>query len=188
MTFSESGLRFTFPADWGVRQYDDHRFYQAMSGRGLKAVDFVILPAAGGVWFVEVKNYTRRPGRYHESNTIELPDPEDLATTLLEKYTDSRRALLAIATYYRRKWWYRRLNRLLRLFSRRYRRDSTFWTEAQDRLDREPPRVILLVSTGPDENGFMHRLRDAVDTRTAAEQAAFSVGAPEEYFTRFIGG
>ena len=53
--FIESDLTFDFPASWRVRAFDDHHFYQAISGQGLKAVDFLVLHPDGQLWLMEVK-------------------------------------------------------------------------------------------------------------------------------------
>lgn len=108
-SFTESGIQFTFNRDWVVKKYDSHRYYQGLSGKGLKGVDFIALNFKEKlVAFFEVKNYRTR---FHQ-NTGEAihPDPkptDDLAQTLSEKVSDTLLAIAAITIYYEKSWWYR---------------------------------------------------------------------------------
>ncbi len=143
-TYQESGLSFSFPASWEVRKYDSHHFYQALSGHGLKAVDFICLLPDEQLCLIEVKNYHPRPsedGRFH---AVHRKKASDLADNLAKKYGDSMRAIRVISRYYRTKWYYRWRLRLLPSAIFGFRSDLHFWTEAARRLDKNPAVIFLL--------------------------------------------
>lgn len=143
-TYQESGLSFSFPASWEVRKYDGHHFYQALSGYGLKAVDFICLLPDGQLCLIEVKNYYPRLGKDGRFHPINRKKASELATTLAKKYSDSVRAIRVISRYYRTKWYYRWQLRLLPAVLLGYRSDLHFWTEAARRLDKNPAVLFLL--------------------------------------------
>ncbi len=143
-SFRESGLIFHFPPTWRLRKYDSHTFYQGLSGRGLKAVDFIILLPDGRLCLIEVKNYHPRLGKEGQLYPVVRPKASHLAGGLASKFKDSIRAIHVIHRYYRSKWYYRWRSALFpaRLFG--YRSDLHFWTEAAQRLVATAPTILLL--------------------------------------------
>lgn len=106
-SYEESGLRFAFGPDWAVQRYDAHRFYQGLSGVGLKGVDFIGLHQ-GRLYLIEVKNYRRRQAWQAASLFAAIAaDPSPFAAVVARKMTDTLRAISAIRTYYHRKWLFR---------------------------------------------------------------------------------
>lgn len=137
MIFNESGLRFDFGKDWVVKQYDTHRFYQGLSGRGFKAVDFI------GIWeettlvFIEVKNYkVRYKGLSEQPIQAVVNDPDKFALTIATKVEDSLRAVDAIRRYYERKWWYK-LGLRFTQFVNKPTSDWLFWSRVYDLINKE---------------------------------------------------
>lgn len=143
-TYLESALSFSFPATWAVRKYDSHHFYQALSGHGLKAVDFICLLPDGQLCLMEVKNYQPRLGKDGRFHTVHRKKASDLAKNLAKKYSDSARAIRVISRYYRTKWYYRWRLRLFPAALFGYRSDLQFWAEAAQRLDNNQPTLLLL--------------------------------------------
>ncbi len=128
--FTEGDLVFCFPSHWGVRKYDQQRFYRHMGGMGLKGVDFIAIDPheKGHLYLIEVKNYRTR---YREGLVFEAPLKEkgELADIVTTKYKHTMRAIRAIHLFYLRKWWYQ-LTRQLYLDSKRLQFDVVFWTQA----------------------------------------------------------
>ncbi|MEM9886473.1 MAG: hypothetical protein AAF849_11330 [Bacteroidota bacterium] len=147
--FIESDIRFSFHAAWKVRKYDAHPFYQAMSGVGMRAVDFVGINNENELFLMEVKNYRNRPEKERERilEKISLPKPP-LAETLTQKMEETQAGIRAISTYLNKKWWYRMY---FILFDRPIfqtfllRRDRLFWMKAQQILADFPERVQYLL-------------------------------------------
>ena len=149
-TYKESGLHFTFPPTWGVRRYDQHTYYQGLSGQGLKAVDFVALAPDGSVWLIEVKNYRRRYSPAGEFSPV-LKTAEQLGTQLWQKTSDTLLAIRAFYGYYRRSWLFRLLEPLL-LRLRWSRFDRIFWSQVW--LNSRQVKVVLWLSLEPEQEAF----------------------------------
>ena len=142
--FVEGDLHFHFPAHWGVRKYDQQRFYQRMGGMGLKAVDFLAIdPSEGGrLYLIEVKNYRTR---IREGMVFEAPlKGEDvLAEAIATKYDHTIRAIRAIQVFYQRQWLYR-LVRALLLKTSWWQYDTVFWAHANELTQRWQDQTVLL--------------------------------------------
>ncbi len=171
----ESGLQFRFPANWGVRKYDDHRFYKGLSGAGLKAVDFIVLPPDGTIWLIEVKNY--QPLLVHEHlHTPKIKTSEELADALTGKMRDTLRAIHVIHLYYRRKWLYRLAEPLLQRWPH-YRSDWVFWTEAAQRAAMPTRRNLLLwLELPPGKKKYRTRVFSTVELAFATENIELHTG------------
>ena len=142
--YLESELEFRFPTHWGVRKYDQQKFYLQISGLGMKGIDFLIIDpiGEGHLYLVEVKNYRTRS---NEGGTFipSLKDPPKLAAIVAAKYEHTLRAIRAIQLYYQRKWWYRLFyNRYAT--SRNYQKDPVFWTTANRLVQNSEQHTILL--------------------------------------------
>lgn len=170
--FKESDINFSFPNGWAVRKYDDHRFYQGLSGYGLKAVDFVILLPDGRLCLMEVKNYLPRTDAAGKLHTVERKRAKKLAANLAKKYADSSRAINVIQRYYRSKWYFRWRYAVGKLFPFRYRSDLLFWNEAARRSQNDLPTLILLWLETPSlakryRTKVYAHLADKVDAKKA---------------------
>lgn len=128
--FTESGQKINFPSDWWVVKLDEHRYYQRLSGQGLKAVDFLALHEDYGLILIELKNY--------RGATI----PSGLTETMEEKCTDTARIISVINRYLMRKLFYRIFFLRLKWY-RVCDREWTFWAQAQECLDKD--RVLRLL-------------------------------------------
>lgn len=154
-TFQESQLRFTFPASWQVIAYDRHRFYQALSGRGLVGADFLGILPSGDLLVIEVKNYT---DPYSDRQLAQVPgfitEQDRYLRRMARKLTDTLRSIRIFEQYLNRQWSYRLvrpyLARLPRLFPDWHR-----WTRAAGLLD-QPERIhyVLWLETPETLGGY----------------------------------
>lgn len=149
--FHESAIDFFFPSSWAVRKYDDHRFYQGLSGYGLKAVDFVMLLPDGRLCLMEVKNYFPRTDERGKVHLVARKKAKSLAESLAKKYADSSRAIGIIQRYYQSKWYYRWRYALGQYLPFGYRADVLFWGEAARRMRGDLPVLILLWLETPSQ-------------------------------------
>jgi hypothetical protein len=163
--FTESGLRFGFEPAWAVKKYDQHRFFQGLSGAGLKGVDFIAINGERLV-LVEVKNYRPLP-HIQQANPVEavLANPEALAAAIAQKATDTLRGLEAIGGYYQRKWLFRLLQPLL-LRLRPHGWDWRFWAHACH-LQPLPQHItfVLWLETEQARLAFRRQLAQALEQR-----------------------
>ncbi len=151
--FLESGLNFKFPADWKVFKYDEHRFYQYLSGAGLKGVDFIAIHQEQLI-LIEVKNYMERFVKKGEHPMNPLTEnPEIYAEKYFRKFEDTFRLLDIIEQYYQRQWWYRKVFKTFRTyFSEKYllNKETGFWSKAIELLDQpEKVKLVLWLELAP---------------------------------------
>lgn len=71
--YEESGIAFYFPRSWNVIKYDTHRYFQAMSGAGMRGADFIWLDASGVLTIMEVKHFRSFPAS-PPSQTVTSPE------------------------------------------------------------------------------------------------------------------
>lgn len=143
MTFTESGLHFTFDDSWIIQQYDAHRFYKGLSGAGLKAVDFLGIWEQNKVVLFEVKNYRWRNDKQREMPIqVILDNPGALADTISRKVEDTLRAIDTIHSYYSRKWWFRPALMLARN-QKKNTAEWFFWHRLYELINREEEVWII---------------------------------------------
>jgi len=147
--FIESNLQFDFHPDWKVRKYDEHPFYQAMSGAGMSAVDFVGIHRTGKLFLMEVKNYKSRSERENIRTVEKLDGASPLLLEILEeKMEETQKGIQAISQYLNRKWWYRTRFRLLNhplLQKYLLSADRLFWMKADQLLQHFLDEVQLVL-------------------------------------------
>ena len=143
--FVESGLTFCFSSShWAVRKYDSHEYYQAISGAGLKGMDFVGIWKGRQLVLIEAKNYL---GVSKEA----LPKPDALAEEMLRKVEDTFIGLNAIHRMLARKSFFRLVRPLLIRFPI-YSYDWPFWAKVDELAEFIDSTQILLVLQGyPEE-------------------------------------
>ena len=141
--FIESGLTFRFsPSCWAVRKYDQHEYYQVLSGAGLKGTDFVGIWKARQLFLIEVKNYR---------GASALPSPDTLAGEISRKVEDTFTGLSAIQQMLERKSLYRLLRPLLsKLPLHTY--DWPFWTKIAKLTEFLDQSKVLFVLEGYPES------------------------------------
>lgn len=170
-SIEESGLVFRFPSGWAVHKYDEHTFYKGFSGRGLKAVDFIVLPPRGGIWLIEVKNFRPRRAINGQTYYPRIKPVKRLAAQLQGKFRDSLRAIHIIHEYYRRKWWYRLAPAWLR------GRDINFWIDIYYRLQNAPPPHLLIwIELDPVRKKYRDRFFGALHKHFASEPVQLEIG------------
>lgn len=144
--FNESDLKFTFNKDWIVYQYDQHPFYKALAGRGLKGVDFLGILNSKEVVLIEVKNYKIRfPSKYPPiSGKITGKNPR-IVQTMVAKLTGTHRALKAINTYYQRRWWYSFTSKIVEQLplTIQLKIEWRFWTFVAEKVKKKDFHLIL---------------------------------------------
>jgi len=147
VTFNESGLTFTFPSDWLVYKYDQHRFYKYVSGYGLKGVDFMIITDEGDLILLEVKNYFNRFKDAKESPTLAIKnDPMAYAKKFAGKYEDSFQLINSIHQYYQQRHRYRWFIKPLFQYlpkGLQLKTDWGFWTKAHELLEQGKVKLML---------------------------------------------
>lgn len=105
--FEESGLTFRFAPDISVISYDKHRFFRAISGAGLRGVDFLGLWPGGRLTLIEVKHYRHPLGQgLHPAEKI-LQNSAPLIEAVVRKVEDTLRGIEVAQAYLQRKWHYR---------------------------------------------------------------------------------
>ncbi len=110
MNFIESDICFKFGADCFVKKFDDHKYYNILSGSGLKGVDFILINKVGKIHLIEVKNYKRRKQSPVEPDVSDIvASPFPLAQHFVEKINDSLRLIRVVNQYHKRKWWVKAL-------------------------------------------------------------------------------
>ncbi len=144
----ESGLDFQFDARWRVEKYDETDYYQALSGRGFSAVDFV------GLWcdevvFIEVKNYRNRPADQLERTREKIEgETPPLVQIFDEKVWETLEGIELIGKALRRRWWYRQYYKLLSypaLKARLLRSKRLFWMYVDEKIQTDTSAVRLVL-------------------------------------------
>ena len=158
MTFKESGLTFSFPINWKVIKWDEHRFFGYVSGRGFKGVDFMAL-SDEQLYLIEVKNYQdRRPNDDEHPFDLVLADPDFYGEVFLQKFSDSFALIRIVEKYHSRKYFFKFWSQrnywgLKKLSSHSFfqKFDFIFWTRAAQILREHPAQVqlILWLEPGP---------------------------------------
>jgi hypothetical protein len=163
--FLESELRFTFPKDWIVYRYDEHRFYRYLSGSGLKGVDFIAVHQEELI-LIEVKNYaTRFEKKDYDPMEILLTNPAYYIKRYRRKFEDTLRLLDIINQYYNRKWWYRKLFQPFKSYfskSSILKRETGFWSKAIEISQKKVGvKLILWLELAPNfDNGKAKNIND----------------------------
>jgi len=171
-TFTESGLVFTFPKNWSVIKSDDHRFYNYVSGTGLKSVDFIALDGTKHMYLIEVKNYK---DRFEDNGRTAmepiLANPKDFTKKIIQKFEDSLQLIRVIHKYYRRKFWFRRIQSFTLQGLRKRTNIPTnwkYWLASHDILTGQEKSITFILFIELD------------DDLTTAETANF-MGQTTEY-------
>lgn len=146
--FIESDLQFEFSSNWIVRKYDEHPFYQAMSGAGMSAVDFVGIHPSGKLFLMEVKNFKSRSEKENLRTLEKLEGESPLLLEILEeKVEETQKGIRAISQYLHKKWWYRARFQLLdrpTFQSSLLQIDRLFWMKA-DQISQDFPNQVQTV-------------------------------------------
>ena len=90
-TIQESGLVFTFPKNWVVKKYDEHRFYNYLSGLGFKGIDIIAITPERKLILIEVKNYINRfPQDGIDPTETLIENIDSFSEGYVQKFQDSR--------------------------------------------------------------------------------------------------
>lgn len=164
--YNESGIHFTFDRHWVVKKYDQHTYFQGLSGAGLKGIDFIGIRQSRKLLLMEVKNFSSRPEIDQEPPiTPYLDQPELLVNIFEEKVRDTLKAISAIAAYYQRNWSYRlSLPLIKKLPSSSI--DRIFWTHANELLT-QPTNLFLVLwlETDPEQLGLLSEIEPLLKER-----------------------
>ena len=152
-TFKESGMEFTFPNNWVVKKYDEHRFYHYLSGLGFKGVDMIVLTPEKKLILIEVKNYIDRfpQDGINPTETL-LNNTTTFSKMYIQKFEDTFQLLRIVQKYYTRKKWYRWLTMSLQQFFPYHfliKLDWGFWTLANVFLNQNKIHLILWLEVSP---------------------------------------
>lgn len=158
MTFSESGLEFNFGPGWVVKKYDEHAYFQSLSGSGLKGVDFIAIRQKQELIFIEVKNYrTRYNEEMDRSFDVTVKPAAELAYELKRKSEDTLLAIDAVLQYYRRSWWYRQFRNMWMRWPW-LQHNRAFWSHADELANHHLHYVVWLALDFDDPEDYEEKL------------------------------
>ncbi|MCB0632222.1 MAG: hypothetical protein KDD15_20920 [Lewinella sp.] len=158
MTFEESGLRFSFASNWVVKKYDEHPYFRALSGNGLKGVDFIAIRDQRELIFIEVKNYrTRYNAKMNVSFDVNVKPAPELAFELKRKLEDTLLAIDAVLQYYHRSWWFRRFRGMWMRWPF-LQHNRAFWTLADSLVQYHLHYVVWLALDRDDPEDYEEQL------------------------------
>jgi len=123
--FTEREVKVMFDHEWSVIKLDEHKYYQRVSGYGLRGVDFMAVHEDFGVVFIEMKNYTEG----------KLSIPQNVEDLMQTKRDDSVRLVRIVYAYFERQWYFR-IMRSLGL-SHFFPKDWKLWVQAKKHLDQK---------------------------------------------------
>ena len=181
MEFIESGLHFRFGEGWVIKKYDAHRFYQGLSGSGLKGVDFLGI-LGEELYLFEVKNFRRRHDWQADNplNTV-LAQPAAFTESMAYKVEDTLLAIDAIWQYYHRKWLFRRLLPAFRLLPPT-EGDWRFWARAHDLIQNpEQVKVVLWMETEQARPALLADLTQALEAQLRSRAASVRIALRSDY-------
>lgn len=145
--FLESNLSFSFDNQWIVHQFDDHRFYQQLAGRGVSGIDFIGIFQQKTLVLMEVKNYVDRYFKDDKNPSEDfLANQAFYLEKIAKKYVDSLRVIEAVQRAYRRKWWFRLAQKTLFQIVKMERFldwEFVFWTKAWQLMEAGELRLVL---------------------------------------------
>lgn len=95
--YQEARQFVRFPDNWRVIRLDQHRYYQRISGKGLKAVDFIAVDDDMGLILIELKDY----------HTDQVPQEDVLEHTANRKLQDSIKVIRIVYQALYRQWYFR---------------------------------------------------------------------------------
>ena len=181
MEFIESGLHFRFGEGWVIKKYDAHRFYQGLSGSGLKGVDFLGI-LGEELYLFEIKNFRRRHDWQADNplNTV-LAQPAAFTESMAYKVEDTLLAIDAIWQYYHRKWLFRRLLPAFRLLPPT-NGDWRFWARAHDLMQNpEQVKVVLWMETEQARPALLAEISQALNVRLQGRAASVRIALRSDY-------
>lgn len=100
MKFQESAYHFHFTQAWLIIKFDEHQFYQVLSGQSLCGVDFSGVYGEK-LYLIEVKNFRMLPEEHQQITSKEL------IYNLNEKLKDSIKIIEIINKYFDQKRTYK---------------------------------------------------------------------------------
>ena len=146
MEIKESGLRFKFNNEWQVIAYDKHKYYQAISGKDMRGVDFIGVFKGEQLVLIEVKHFRNPNGKIPPQHLQLLESPDDFVKMLNKKGEDTLKAIRIIYKALSRKWLFRVMQHwfLRHPVQKSSFRDWHFWAKAYH-LAFEQKRVSYLL-------------------------------------------
>lgn len=122
--FVEREVEAIFDKDWLVIKLDEHRYYKRLSGKGVRAVDFLAVHSEFGLVMIEMKNYLKG----------KTSIPSDIDLVMLNKKKDTLRLISIINMYFKRQWYFRLITFIG--IERLYPKDWLIWIYAKKHMDR----------------------------------------------------
>jgi len=152
--FQESGLEFSFPKDWVVKKYDEHRFYNYLSGLGFKGVDIIAITPERKLILIEVKNYINRfPQDGIDPTETLIENIDSFSEGYVQKFQDTFQLLQIVQKYFNRKRWFRGIANPIQSFlpfSFLISLDWGFWTVANQLLEKKEVELLLWLEVAPN--------------------------------------
>lgn len=154
--FSESGRIFRFDRQWEILKYDDHHYYQIVSGRSFSGVDFAGLLNDEELFLIEIKNF------YQYDNQGAINDLNQFAFEIREKLLDTIDLIHLIYKYHQRSWMFRRFNRLVMRFPRVHY-TWWFWTRMKELIEQEAFTFVLLIESVEKRSLLFEKIQTALE-------------------------
>lgn len=154
MKFKESDIEFEFGRDCLVKKFDEHRYYNILSGSGLKGVDFIVIYKNEFLYLIEVKNYKKRSFSPVAPDVSDLlGDPCPLVDQFVEKIQDSITLINVVKKYLAKKWWFGLTEWIKKMLPEDYslNRDMDFWLKAKAIIENDKSKLQTMLIIDFDE-------------------------------------
>lgn len=142
-SYVESDRLFHFDEQWTILKYDDHHYYQTVSGRSFSGIDFAGILNQEELYLIEIKNFFQ-----HDNEGI-INDVDQFALEIKEKILDSIDLIQIIYKYHQRSWMYRCFNQIIMRFPVLHQ-TWWFWTRMKELIDQKSFTFVLLIESVED--------------------------------------
>lgn len=153
--FSESSCAFTFDKRWKVLKYDDHRYYQIVSGRSFSGIDFAAILNNEELFLIEVKNF------YQYENKGQIEDVDEFVIEIREKVLDTIDLVNIIFKYHQRSWSYKTFIKLVNRFPCIHF-NWWFWTRMQTLMSQKAFTFVLLIESVVSEKILLNKIQESI--------------------------
>lgn len=155
--FLESGFQFTFGEQWTILKYDDHKYYQIVSGRSFSGIDFAAILNDEELYLIEIKNF------YQYDNKGHIEDIDQFVLEMREKVLDTIDLIQIIYKYHQRSWTYRILIKYLKHFPGLHF-NWWFWTRMHDMITQNQFTFILLLDSVYNNDRLLSLIKKSIES------------------------
>lgn len=137
--FLESKIQFNFGPTWEIIAFDKTKFYQRVSGLGVKGVDFLGIQD-NKLFFIEVKNFTQHKPILTKDFNFEV-----FLEKIIIKFEDSERVIQIIHKHYTAKWWYNLVDSLPPYLHKFKNRNFVFWEKCYSIMNSSENKINFVL-------------------------------------------